>query len=109
MRVAGVGCRPGTPLAALLDALEAAGGAEALATIAARQGELQALAAALGLPLHLVSVAGIVTPTRSPRIQALHGTGSVAEAAAIALGGRLVGPRRISSCGSITIAIAEVP
>lgn len=111
MRIAGIGCRPGTPLPALLAALDAAGGADALATIAERAFELHALADACGLPLHLVAVAGIATPTQSPRIRAAFDTGSVAEAAAIAAsrdrGGRLTHPRRIH--GPVTIAIAEVP
>ncbi|MBM3603780.1 MAG: cobalamin biosynthesis protein [Alphaproteobacteria bacterium] len=107
MRVAGIGCRPGTAPAAIAAALAAAGGAEALATIPDRAPELSAAARALGLPLHLVTVAGIPTPTQSPRIRAAFGTGSVAEAAALALGGRLIAPRTIH--GPVTIAIAEVP
>lgn len=110
MRVAGIGCRAGTPAAALRDALtraEALGGrAEALATIAARQTEV----AALDLPLHLVRIAGIPTPTQSPRIIALHRTGSVAEAAALAAcgpGARITVPRVTSACGRATAAIAE--
>lgn len=111
MRIAGIGCRPGTPPEALRDALAraeaAAGGApaEALATIAARRAEC----AALGLPLRIVAVAGIATPTHSPRIEALHGTGSVAEAAALAAcgaGARLVARRVTSACGRATAAIA---
>ncbi|MFN3279228.1 MAG: cobalamin biosynthesis protein [Paracoccus hibiscisoli] len=107
MRIAGIGCRPGTPLADLSAALQAAGGADALATIPDRAPEIRPLADALSLPLHLVQVAGIATPTGSPRILALHATGSVAEAAAIAAGGRLTHPRR--TFGPVTIAIAEVP
>ena len=107
MRIAGIGCRPGTPLPALLAALEAAGGADALATIPERAPELRPLADARGLPLHLVAVAGVTTPTQSPRILAAFGTGSVAEAAALAAGGRLTHPRR--TFGPVTIAIAEVP
>ncbi|MFN4059981.1 MAG: cobalamin biosynthesis protein [Paracoccus hibiscisoli] len=107
MRIAGIGCRPGTPLADLRAALQAAGGADALATIPDREAEIRPLADALSLPLHLVQVAGIATPTQSARINAAFGTGSVAEAAAIAVCGRLTHPRRIF--GPITIAIAEVP
>ena len=107
MRIAGIGCRPGTPLPALLAALDAAGGADALATIPDREAELRPLAQACALPLHLVAVAGIATPTQSARIRATYGTGSVAEAAAIAAGGRLTHRRRIH--GPVTIAIAEVP
>ncbi|WP_405402465.1 cobalamin biosynthesis protein [Paracoccus sp. Ld10] len=107
MRIAGIGCRPGTPLPALLAALDAVGGADALATIPDRETDLRPLAQARALPLHLVPVAGIATPTQSARINATFGTGSVAEAAAIAAGGRLTHPRRI--VGPVTIAIAEVP
>lgn len=107
MRIAGIGCRPGTSPGPVLAAVAAAGGADALATIPARAAELRPAAAALGLPLHLVAVAGIATPTQSPRIRALYATGSVAEAAAIACGGRLLAPRR--TFGPVTIAIAEVP
>ena len=107
MRIAGIGCRPGTPLPALLAALKAAGGADALATIPERAPELRLLAHARDLPLHLVAVAGIATPTQSTRIRAAFGTGSVAEAAAVAAGGRLIHPRR--TFGPVTIAIAEVP
>lgn len=106
-RIAGIGCRPGTPLQTLKTALIAAGGADALATIPERAPEIQPLATALDLPLHLVAIGGIATPTQSPRILALHATGSVAEAAAIAAGGRLIQPRR--AFGFVTIAIAEVP
>ncbi len=109
MRVVGIGCRADTPLEALAHAV---GNADVLATIPERAALLRPLADRLGLPLRIVSVAGVDTPTRSPRIQALHATGSVAEAAALAAAGpagRLTGPRIISACGRITIAIAEVP
>lgn len=110
MRIAGIGCRSGASANALRDALtqaEARGGpACALATIDARRNEV----AALGRPLHLVAVAGITTPSQSPRVLATHRTGSVAEAAALAAcgpGARIVVPRVISRCGSATAAIAE--
>ncbi|QBX33431.1 cobalamin biosynthesis protein [Paracoccus liaowanqingii] len=110
-RIAGIGCRPGTSMDLLATALQAAGGAQALATIPERAPEIRPLAAALDLPLHLVAVAGIDTPTQSPRILARFRTGSVAEAAALAAsrtrGGRLIQPRR--AFGPVTIAIAEVP
>ncbi|MBU3029114.1 cobalamin biosynthesis protein [Paracoccus marinaquae] len=110
MKVAGIGCRAGAPPEALRDALaraEAQGGrVAALATIPAREAE----ARGLNRPLHLVGVAGIATPTQSPRIMALHGTGSVAEAAALAAcgpGARITVPRVTSCCGCATAAIAE--
>ncbi|MDN5568971.1 MAG: cobalamin biosynthesis protein [Paracoccus sp. (in: a-proteobacteria)] len=109
MRVVGIGCRPDAPLDALAHAV---GGADVLATIPERAELLRPLADQLGLPLRIVAVAGVETPTRSPRVQSLYATGSVAEAAAIVAAGptaRLTGPRIISACGRITIAIAEVP
>ncbi|WP_372799904.1 cobalamin biosynthesis protein [Paracoccus seriniphilus] len=112
MRIAGIGCRPGASVEALRDALlrvlMIAGPVEGIATIPARAPELRALS----LPLILVEVAGIETPTQSARIQALHGTGSVAEAAALAACGEgavIVAARVTSACGSATAAIAERP
>ncbi|MGR3199387.1 MAG: cobalamin biosynthesis protein [Paracoccus sp. (in: a-proteobacteria)] len=107
MRVAGIGCRPGTGPGPILAAIAASGGADALATIPDRAPELRPVAEALSLPLRLVAVAGVATPTQSSRIRSLYGTGSVAEAAAIVCGGRLLASRR--SFGPVTIAIAEVP
>lgn len=89
MRVAGFGFRAGATLAALravLDAVEAQGGkAEALASLPAKAAAqpLRALAAERGLRVYAVAVQGVVTPTQSARVQALYGTGSVAEAAAL--------------------------
>lgn len=112
MRVAGFGCRPGAPIEALRDALTRTGIQDlaALATIPMRETELTALARALDLPLHLSEVAGITTPMRSERIQAMHGTGSVAEAAALSAcgpGARIIVTRVTSTCGRATAAIAE--
>ncbi|WP_378947282.1 cobalamin biosynthesis protein [Paracoccus sp. R86501] len=109
MRVAGIGCRADTPLETLARSV---GDVDVLATIPERAGLLRPLAARLGLPLRIVSVAGVETPTQSPRVQSLHATGSVAEAAALVAAGpsaRLTGPRIVSACGRFTIAIAEVP
>lgn len=112
MRVAGFGFRAGASLACLrglLAAVEAKGGAAgALAAPPdkARDAALRALAAERGLPLQPVAVAGIETPTHSARIAALHGTGSVAEAAALAAAGpgaritvaRIVAPDAMATC-----------
>ena len=88
-RVAGIGMRSGAGLESLRAALElASGGAiTALATIEARADALRPLAAELGLPMRVVPVAGVVTPTQSSRVQARFGTGSVAEAAAVLAAG----------------------
>ena len=98
------------------DALARAGGADGvthLATLAAKAPGLEPLGRTLGLPVvalppdHLKDQP---TLTRSDRVQALHGTGSVAEAAALAAAGpgaRLRGPRAASGDGTATAAIAE--
>lgn len=116
MIVAGFGLRTGATVAALQDALKRAGGPEGvthLATLAAKAPALEPLGRALGLPVlglppdHLKDQP---TLTRSARVQALHGTGSVAEAAALAAagpGGRLRGPRARSADGMATAAIAS--
>lgn len=114
MRVAGLGYRSGTPLSslsALLAKAEAKGGqVHALATLPEKVAGLQALGQARGLPVLGVAVAGVPTPMQSPRIQALHGTGSVAEAAALAAAGpgaRITVARITAPDGMATCAIAE--
>ncbi|WP_374645203.1 cobalamin biosynthesis protein [Tabrizicola sp.] len=116
MIVAGFGFRLGATLAALQDALAKAGGPEGvthLASLAAKAPGLEPLGRALGLPTLALppdQLRDQPTLTRSARVQALHGTGSVAEAAALAAAGpgsRLRGPRAVSSDGTATAAIAE--
>ena len=116
MIVAGFGFRSRVTLAALKDALSRAGGGEGvthLATLAAKAPELEPLGRALGLPVVAVgpeALRGQVTLTRSDRVEALFGTGSVAEAAALVVAGagaRLRGPRAVSTNGTATAAIAE--
>jgi cobalt-precorrin 5A hydrolase len=116
MRVAGFGFRQGATLAALQDALARAGGPQrltAIATATDKAAGLQPLAAALDLPLIAVPPAVLAaqsTLTRSARIPARYGTGSLAEAAALAAAGpgaRLVGPRAVSQDSTATAAIAE--
>ena len=115
MIVAGFGFRSGTSLAALQDALDLAGGADGvthLATLAAKAAGLEPLGRHLGLPVLALSPEALrdqPTPTRSARVALLHGTGSVAEAAALAAAGpgaRLRGPRMASRDGTATAAIA---
>lgn len=115
MRVAGIGFRDGAGMDSLrwvLAAVEARGGAaDALATLPEKAPALRALAEERGLPLHPVTVAGIDTPTRSPRIEAMHGTGSVAEAAALVAAGtgaRITVARITAPDGMATCAMAEV-
>ena len=116
MIVAGFGFRSETTLAALQDALARAGGPEGvthLATLAAKAPGLEPLGRSLDLPILALPPEALrdqPTLTLSARVQALHGTGSIAEAAALAAGGpgaRLRGPRAVSSDGTATAAIAE--
>ena len=118
MKVAGLGFRAAASVASLRDALEAAGGADGvtrLATVDSKAGAAAILA--LAEELH-VSVQGISpdglaampTFTRSARVLDRFGTGSLAEAAALAAAGpgaRLLGPRAVSADGLATAAIAK--
>ncbi len=115
---AGIGLRAEATTAAFDDALARAGcrpDALACLTIKATPA-LSDWAKAEDLPLtHLIEqdIAGERTLTCSPRIKARFGTGSVAEALALASarkGGyraRLIAPRVQSACGMATIALAE--
>ena len=116
--VAGFGFRTGATLDALRDALAMAGGPEGvthLATLSTKAEALEPLGRLLALPVVALgpeALRGIWTPTRSDRVAALFGTGSVAEAAALAAAGqgaRLRGPRAVSADGTATAAIAEGP
>jgi cobalt-precorrin 5A hydrolase len=115
MRVAGLGFRHGANEQSLADALARAGGeVDALATPAdkAEAPAIVALAQTLGLPV--VAVPGLdlraaPTLTHSDRVMAKRGTGSVAEAAALAAAGpgaRLVAARVVSGDRMATCAIA---
>lgn len=118
MKVAGLGFRHEASLASLRDALQAVGdvaGLAALATISdkADASVLKSLAAELGLPIKRVAVAllaDIETVTVSEVVRLKFGTGSVAEAAAIAAAGRgarLIARRAVSPDRMATAAIAE--
>jgi cobalt-precorrin 5A hydrolase len=118
MRVAGLGFRQGVGVAALREALDAAGGHHgltALATISdkAAAGALVSLAGELGLPIRAVPadmLTGVETLTRSERIEATFGVGSLAEAVALVAAGRdarLVSSRAVSQDRTATAAIAE--
>lgn len=120
MTVAGFGFTTTTTLAALREALTLASGPQALtaltalATPQAKAGTaaLRALAGEMNLPLIGITPADLqaqTTVTRSARALALYGTGSVAEAAALAgagPGARLLATRAISTDGTATAAIA---
>jgi cobalt-precorrin 5A hydrolase len=114
--VAGFGCRDGAAIASFKDALALAAGSralDALAVPADRAHLLEPLADELGLPLVMLErsqLAGIITPTLSKASLSRRGTGSVAEAAALAAAGPdawIVVPRRIGFDRMTTCAIAQ--
>lgn len=118
MKVAGLGFRRDATPASLRDALLAAGGFEGLAAVAtvsdkADAPALTSLAHELGLPIRSFPadmLADIVTATQSELIKAKFGTGSIAEAAAVAAAGRgarLISARTVSPDRMATAAIAE--
>ena len=118
MKVAGLGFRRDVTLASLREALVAAGGREGIAAIAtvsdkAESDVLKLLARELGVPIKAVPaevLAGIATSTQSERIKERFGTGSVAEATALAAAGRrarLISTRAVSEDRMATAAIAE--
>lgn len=114
--VAGFGYRSGAGEESLRAALAAAGGRpDALAAPEDKVPPLSGLAEALGVPLRGVAPDDMhaqETATRSPVSQAARGTGSVAEACALAAAGpgaRLVGPRAVSPDRMATCALAEAP
>jgi cobalt-precorrin 5A hydrolase len=123
MIVAGIGCRRGAPAAAVAAAIAAAlrraqlgaTAVDVIATSAAKGEEPGIAAAASALGVRLVAVpqaeleaAGARTLTASPRVLALTGVPSVAEAAALAAGGpaaRLIAARIV--VGPVTCALAD--
>jgi len=114
--VAGFGFRTGATIASLEAALQRAKGdrqVTALATLSRKAAHLAPLARKLDLPLIPVeALAGISTPTQSAASLAAHGTGSVAEAAALAAAGpnaRLIARRIVSPDRLATCALAESP
>lgn len=118
MKVAGLGFKKDVTLASLREALAAAGGPEGLAAVAtvsdkADAEALKLLASEYGVPIKAVSpedLADIATPTQSRRVAEKFGTGSVAEAAALAAAGpraRLIATRAVSQDRTATAAIAE--
>lgn len=118
MKVAGVGFSSSATVTSLRDALDAAGGSDGLAAVAtvsdkADAPALKVLAQELGLPIRGIPaaiLAEIKTATQSEFIKARFGTGSVAEAAAVAAAGRgarLISVRAVSQDRMATAAIAE--
>ena len=118
MKVAGLGFKRGVTLVSLREALLAAGGSEGLTAVAtvsdkADEEVLKQLARECGLPIKAVAaemLVGIDTPTQSKLVVEKFGTGSVAEAAALAAAGpraRLIATRVVSQDRTATAAIAE--
>ena len=118
MRIAGIGFRDGATLESVLDALAQAGAADAtrLALPARKQGQpLCEALTARGFDLTWIDDAALATtetPTQSAIARRHYGTGSVAEAAALAAarahdpGARLAGPRALSADRMATAALA---
>lgn len=105
MRVIGLGLSSAATCNDLRAALAAAGPADALAVLQSRA-DHPALTGLTPAVLPETAIRNIATPTRSPRILARFGCGSVAEALAIAASqGVLTQPRRVQ--GGVTWAVAE--
>jgi cobalt-precorrin 5A hydrolase len=118
MKVAGLGFKSEAKVESLRDALAAAGGPGGLDALATASDKVDAaalvsLARELGLVIKAVpaeALACVETTTHSVRVAAMHGTGSLAEAAALAAAGRrarLVSVRVVSRDRTATAAIAE--
>ncbi|WP_408909559.1 cobalamin biosynthesis protein [Streptomyces solicavernae] len=124
--VVGVGAGRGVPVdevlglvrAVLREAGQPERGVGALATVDAKAGEpgVVAAASALGVPLltyPAAELAQVAVPHPAGVVLAAVGTPSVAEAAALAAGGRLLVPKRRSSPedrpARATCALASVP
>ncbi len=121
MRVVGIGFRGAADLASLQDALRLAVSVlqqpriDAIVTEAAKSRErvFQELAQLMqvpGLGIARDDLSKMITPTQSQRIQDQFGTGSLAEAAALAAAGPdawLVVERVVSGDGQATAAIAD--
>jgi len=120
--VAGFGFRGAATAESLADALGHAGkitgtgarpGALATARDKADSAPFRAFAQAIGLPVHAIDADALAqqgTATRSVPSLAARGTGSLAEAAALAAAGpgaRLLAPRCVSIDGMATCALAE--
>ncbi|MQY43203.1 precorrin methylase [Epibacterium sp. SM1969] len=119
MKIAGLGFRRSVTPAALADALAQLG--TDVDQIAVLETKAQVAGFARFAPssdipvvaLNEADIKGIKTQTQSTRVYARFGTGSVAEALAIAAArqygsARLICPRYITADGSATAALAEV-
>ena len=118
MTVAGLGFRAEATVESLRSAMAAAGGPVGVTALATSEAKavapaIIAFAAELNLPIAGISTPDLarqVTLTNSARVRAKTGTGSLAEAAALAAIGsdaRLLAPRSVSADHMATAAIAE--
>lgn len=118
MKIAGIGFRAGATPASVLNALERAGAGNVTRLALPVGKALDPLAAELaGRGFDLIwiehaALAATPTPTQSPISLQVYGTGSVAEAAALAAASahgpaRLLAERVISADGYATAALAE--
>ncbi|MBH5399759.1 cobalamin biosynthesis protein [Bradyrhizobium sp. CNPSo 4010] len=118
MKVAGLGFKRNATLSSLREALLAAGGSADLTAVATVSDKadaevLKQLARECGVPIKAVPadvLAKVDTPTQSKLVAGKFGTGSVAEAAALAAAGpgaRLIATRVVSQDRTATAAIAE--
>lgn len=116
--VAGFGFRAAATAESLADALELTGGSGRVVALATAADKARAIpflvfAEAAGLPIRSVDAPVLArqeTATRSAMSFATRGTGSLAEAAALAAAGpgaRLVATRAVSGDGMATCALAE--
>ncbi len=116
MIIAGFGFREDASAASLRDAYDRLGGdADAIAVLDDKAGALcfKQLAEKLGLPVFVVTMEemqAVETATQSAKVQEKRGTGSVAEACALAAAGsdgRLMAKRHISEDRMATCALAQ--
>ncbi|MCU1640083.1 MAG: cobalamin biosynthesis protein [Nocardia sp.] len=112
----GVGMRSGAMASAIVQAVRVMAGGAVIGCLAtvdrrAREPELVAAAAELGVPLAVFTaaeLAAVTVPNPSPRAAEAIGTPSVAEAAALLASGsdQLVGAKQV--IGGITVAAAVI-
>ena len=114
MITAGLGCRKGCTAAELVALIRGAGHPDRLAAPYFKHAEpgLHEAAAQLGLPLTFIPAEAIAAAqphclTRSAAAARATGHASIAEAAALAAGGTLLGPRIASA--NATCALAQTP
>nr|WP_319949237.1 cobalamin biosynthesis protein [uncultured Shimia sp.] len=118
MIVAGFGFRGAATSESLRDALLQASRGQKVDALSAPEDKvedtcLKTLATTLGLTIHAVSsdaMTAISTPTQSNRVLEKRGTGSVAEACALAASGphaTLIAQRHVSSDRMATCALAQ--